>query len=778
MSDKITLEEASIIMKSFGKSKLTALQRKAFSKLEYYNGAREFIIGNTSSGKTLVPLAAFKKAIRKCEESKLLYIVPYRALAAQKKEEFENLFSDFTIKMSTSEYCMDDSNVIVAKCDMAIVIYEKAFQFQARDNNFFQRYSHVVFDEIGIVENTERGFKAEFLLNCACNFKNLNIYALATPFYNWIKYINCYDFHMIESKERPVDIKIVPVILDGDENKNQRKTGKITELCRTHLERNQKILLFANNKAYVRKMATSIGEGVFPNFRMRRDSCDSEINKIFSKLDLLSDDILGVFGGAGDISAYKNGIAFHNASLPDELRELIEEEFLMTEDCLKIVCATETLAFGINSNVDVVIVASIHKYDRGEKRILTPNEIYNYIGRAGRYGIREQGIAYIILSDEDDCRGWEKLRDNSDEVPVLFSTLCSTPHRNDEMLQVLHLFSDGKMRSAEEILEKIKTYPMVELTCPMKKRFVESINMLVEKKLITREYDDFDMVFKYRISDKGRRVLGFILETDTYDELARLGKNFFVSKKNEFDIIYTLSGCTDIKNIMPKLTYNSEDPKSVDKFYKSVTRLCMNIKNAFSEIHRKMRISNYLYDKIYNSSVFKIFHKNNILDSSFIQEPGESDWEIFNRLRLSIALYMWINAFNAKEIYYNTDYNYSTMVNMGNKFKYLIDTLVIGFAEKMDESEKSRFQLLGVSLFYGIGLGMLSSMMNEGIFDNLNQIEPKDGRQLRAVSQTIMFYQSAKCNDETKYREMYDHCQKFKKKYVQYLNKTCPKNMR
>ena len=85
MSDKITLEEASIIMKSFGKSKLTALQRKAFSKLEYYNGAREFIIGNTSSGKTLVPLAAFKKAIRKCEESKLLYIVPYRALAAQKK---------------------------------------------------------------------------------------------------------------------------------------------------------------------------------------------------------------------------------------------------------------------------------------------------------------------------------------------------------------------------------------------------------------------------------------------------------------------------------------------------------------------------------------------------------------------------------------------------------------------------------------------------------------------------------------------------------------------
>lgn len=302
--------------------------------------------------------------------------------------------------------------------------------------------------------------------------------------------------------------------------------------------------------------------------------------------------------------------------------------------------------------------------------------------------------------------------------------------------------------------------------------------MLVEKELIRREYDEFYDVTKYRISDKGKRVLGFILETDSYDELASLGGGFFATKKNEFDIIYTLSGCTDIKNIMPELSYDNEDTNSSNKFYRLIPELCTKIRNIFFEIYKKKRVSNDLYNKIWNSPIFGLFHKNNISDSSFIRRPSEQEWEIFDRLRLSIALYMWINAYNARDIRDNTNYNYSTMVNMGNKFKYLLDTLVMGFAEKMDESEKNRFQLLGISLFYGIGLGMLSSMMNEGIFDNLNQIEPKDGRQLRAISQTINFYQSPKYTNKKKYRKMYLHCQTFKENYVRFLNKRCSKNMR
>jgi len=77
------------------------------------------------------------------------------------------------------------------------------------------------------------------------------------------------------------------------------------------------------------------------------------------------------------------------------LRSLIEEDFLSEDGRLKIVFSTETLAYGINSNADVVIIPRMTKlsHDRIqsadekknlEDRFLYPNEYMNYCGRAGR----------------------------------------------------------------------------------------------------------------------------------------------------------------------------------------------------------------------------------------------------------------------------------------------------------------------------------------------------------------------------------------------------------
>ena len=104
--------------------------------------AREFIIGSTSSGKTLIPLVCYKTDKRRFErKAKLLYLVPYRALATQKEREFIQKFSEERIIVSTSEYCSEDVNVMNGNCDIAIVIYEKVFMFLSNDKNFLVQYT-------------------------------------------------------------------------------------------------------------------------------------------------------------------------------------------------------------------------------------------------------------------------------------------------------------------------------------------------------------------------------------------------------------------------------------------------------------------------------------------------------------------------------------------------------------------------------------------------------------------------------------------------------------
>lgn len=69
----------------------TALQEEAF-RSEYISDSRKnlFVIGETSSGKTLIPLLLYERAVLEAQRleapcPKMLFVVPYRALAAQKK---------------------------------------------------------------------------------------------------------------------------------------------------------------------------------------------------------------------------------------------------------------------------------------------------------------------------------------------------------------------------------------------------------------------------------------------------------------------------------------------------------------------------------------------------------------------------------------------------------------------------------------------------------------------------------------------------------------------
>ena len=149
MNTKVDYEEAKEIGAQWGYHEFTALQDMVLKDCGCMENAREFIIGSTSSGKTLIPLICVRADQRRCEKKvKLLYMVPYRALATQKAKEFVQKFTQERVIVSTSEYCSEDANVMNGNCDIAIVIYEKIFMFLSNDKRFLDQYTHIVFDEL------------------------------------------------------------------------------------------------------------------------------------------------------------------------------------------------------------------------------------------------------------------------------------------------------------------------------------------------------------------------------------------------------------------------------------------------------------------------------------------------------------------------------------------------------------------------------------------------------------------------------------------------------
>lgn len=102
-----------------GYPSFTDLQETAFRSEDVYDSGRDlFIIGETSSGKTLIPMlmyyAAYQEALEKQQRTpQMLFGVPYRALAAQKKLEIERLFQgeDLDIAQSTGEYRQNDDEI-------------------------------------------------------------------------------------------------------------------------------------------------------------------------------------------------------------------------------------------------------------------------------------------------------------------------------------------------------------------------------------------------------------------------------------------------------------------------------------------------------------------------------------------------------------------------------------------------------------------------------------------------------------------------------------------
>ncbi len=134
-----------------------------------------------------------------------------------------------------------------------------------------------------------------------------------------------------------------------------------------------------NRIATVWTMANQAAESL-PNYemvptdiRLVQDFLRSEISPEFQLVTLL-----------------ERGVGVHHAGLSDDVRTLME--WLAERGCLRMLCATSTIAQGINFPVSSVFLAS-RFIPQGHQSIeMTPRDFWNLAGRAGRIGHDSVGV--------------------------------------------------------------------------------------------------------------------------------------------------------------------------------------------------------------------------------------------------------------------------------------------------------------------------------------------------------------------------------------------------
>ncbi len=179
---------------------------------------------------------------------------------------------------------------------------------------------------------------------------------------------------------------------------------------------------------------------------------------------------------------YKVSVIYGNLS-PEVRRE---EARRFREKETDILIATDAIAMGLNLPIKTIFFSAITKFDGQSNRLLSPLEIQQIAGRAGRYGMHE--IGYIGAFTDDCLKIIDKeLNATTKDIQVPFKVMANLDH-----IKLVGSILDEK--SLTEILKFFATN--MKFNGPF---YVNNIEEMLEAAKIVDEYN-LDITTKYQLA--------------------------------------------------------------------------------------------------------------------------------------------------------------------------------------------------------------------------------------------------------------------------------------
>jgi len=306
------------------------------------------VIAPPSSGKSFLgEMAAIAQAIHR---KKVIYLVPFRALANEKYRHFKDLYSNcgLDIAISTRDRKENDYRIIRGNYKIAVMAYEKFNYFLLQYPQFLEDISLVIIDEMQMINNLKWGPLLKDMLEQLLqrNLTNLKIIALSAFVENQKVLLKWFPARLLISYEHPVELRkgivregIFRYITSKKKKIFQREVffkpesvrdncfeDYLLETVRYLISQDEPTLIFFATCGDTRKWSKRLAS------QLEAPSAASAIKELEEMEETLSHDELLIL--------LEKGIAYHNQDLSWEERNLVETYLKKGE--IKIVCATNT----------------------------------------------------------------------------------------------------------------------------------------------------------------------------------------------------------------------------------------------------------------------------------------------------------------------------------------------------------------------------------------------------------------------------------------------------
>ncbi|HUU79077.1 MAG TPA: ATP-dependent DNA helicase [candidate division Zixibacteria bacterium] len=406
----------------------------------------------TASGKTLVAELAMLKGILS-RKGKAIYLVPLKALASEKFEEFSE-YEEIGIKVIQSTGDFDSEDYKLAKYDLIICTNEKIDSLLRHNIDWVKNVEIIVADEVHLIDDSHRGPTLEVVLaRLKKTLPSTQILALSATISNADEIADWLDAELIQSEWRPVKLA-EGVYFEGLVEFNSGKELRIplvdkknpeVDLVYDTIKNGGQALVFASTRSSSQAAADRVGQAVS---RLLTAEEKEQLKQISHQL-LTTGEKTSISERL--VKVIQKGVSFHHAGLKPDQRKLIEENF--KKNLIKCVCATPTLAAGVNLPARRVVIMSLTRYEVGIGN--QPIKVLEYkqqAGRAGRPKYDQEGESIILAKkSRDRTRFMEEYCFG--ETEMIWSKLA-----NESALRthILAAISIGYVKDLKELAQFIK----------------------------------------------------------------------------------------------------------------------------------------------------------------------------------------------------------------------------------------------------------------------------------------------------------------------------------
>jgi helicase len=437
-------------------AELLPVQERAVKEFGLFGRDNLIVFSPTSSGKTFIGEMAAVKAAR--ENTKVFYLVPQKALAAEKFDELRRRYAPLGINVvvSSRDRREFDDQILGRDFQIAIVVFEKLQALLVSRPQLMKVVGLVVVDELQIITDRERGPTLELLLTkLRLGTSRPRIIGLSAVLGRAQSLADWLGAGLLVETRRPVELRKGVLcrgvfrylehnsgkegVEDFLDFRHERREEQVLAAAEELVRRGEQALVFLPDRGSTLQFARIVANRVTAGAAGQAIEELRQFEETHAREALL--EVLG------------SGIAFHNADLSPEERELVERHF--RSGAIRCLFSTSTLAVGMNLPVKNVVLDGrkwefLRRYGgRWSLEEITKSEYENMSGRAGRLSlVKDFGRSILVTFSPFEAEVWLRHYAGS-EFEDIRPTLGDAP-LEDHVLDVL---ASGLAGSREEVAD-------------------------------------------------------------------------------------------------------------------------------------------------------------------------------------------------------------------------------------------------------------------------------------------------------------------------------------